>query len=257
MNSLRSKLKTTGTFLTGVVGHHYVSKLLEYKQEMSASKDAELKEIAAREDMEILHRKLEALQRTSDNVVDNITKLADKKISNEILSELSTKVDYGFKQCSTVKELFDSRGPDSMTLDAYRVAYKAADACERANRELHDYIKNLTDFHNGKSNLVSNFNLDSFLDSFYEYLNSLGLLELSALFHLGVLTMICIFSFNILSAILGNEIINYFKLEERFPKLAGILKLRLKFQRYYLILNFSLIFIFCIASILINLLVLY
>ena len=122
---------------------------------------------------------------------------------------------------------------------------------------MHESIKTLIDSNNGKSNLISNFNLDSFLDSFYEYLNSLGLLELSALFHLCVLTMICIFSFNILSAILGNEIINSFKLEDRFPKLAGILKLRLKFQRYYLILNFSLIFIFCIASILINLLVLY
>ena len=121
------------------------------------------------------------------------------------------------------------------------------------DREAQNVVKALIDSLNGKSNLVSNFNLDSF----YEYLNSLGLLELSALYHLIVSTLICIISFNILSAVLGNEIIKYFNLEERFPKLAFFLRLRLKFQKYYLTLNFSLIFVLCIASILINIVVLY
>ena len=56
--------------------------------------------------------------------------------------------------------------------------------------------------------------------------------------------------------VLGNEIINFFKIEEKFPKLIGVLRLRMKFQKYYLILNFSLIFILAMASILIDLLVL-
>jgi len=60
-----------------------------------------------------------------------------------------------------------------------------------------------------------------------------------------------------LSAVLGNEIINYFKLEEKFPKLTAFLRLRLKFQKYYLTLNFSLIFLLIFASIQINLLVLF
>ncbi len=72
-----------------------------------------------------------------------------------------------------------------------------------------------------------------------------------------MLVVIAILSFNILSAVLGNEIIKYFKLEESFPKLAAFLRLRLKFQKYYLTLSFSLIFIFIFASIQINLLVLF
>lgn len=59
-----------------------------------------------------------------------------------------------------------------------------------------------------------------------------------------------------LTVVLGNEIINFFKIEEKFPKLIGVLRLRMKFQKYYLILNFSLIFILAMASILIDLLVL-
>jgi hypothetical protein len=56
--------------------------------------------------------------------------------------------------------------------------------------------------------------------------------------------LICLISFNILSAVLGNEIIKYLNLEEKFSKLAVFLRLRLKFQRYYLILSFSLIFFY-------------
>jgi len=60
----------------------------------------------------------------------------------------------------------------------------------------------------------------------------------------------------VLTVVLSNEIINFFKIEEKFPKLIGVLRIRLKFQKYYLILSFSLIFILAMASILIDLLVL-
>jgi hypothetical protein len=94
-------------------------------------------------------------------------------------------------------------------------------------------------------------------DSFYDYLNSLNLLELFALYHILVLLTIAVYSFNVLSVVLGYEIIKFFKLEESFPKLATILRLRLKFQNYYLTLSFSLLFLIILVSILINLLVLF
>ena len=39
---------------------------------------------------------------------------------------------------------------------------------------------------------------------------------------------------NILSVLFGNEIIRFFNLEERYPKLGIFFKLRIKLQRYYL-----------------------
>ena len=252
MLKIKNKITGVGTFMAGVVGHHYMSKLLDYKNEMAASRDAELKSAADQQNMELLHNKLNNIQQTNQSLVENVTKLADKHVPEAQLSDINSKLEFGANHCKTVNEIF-GKGPDSMNLDSYNAAYRAAEACERANREAQNVVKALIDSLNGKSNLVSNFNLDSF----YEYLNSLGLLELSALYHLIVLTLICIISFNILSAVLGNEIIKYFNLEERFPKLAVFLRLRLKFQRYYLILNFSLIYIICIASILINIIVLY
>lgn len=91
----------------------------------------------------------------------------------------------------------------------------------------------------------------------YSYLDTLNLLEFSALFHIVVLITILIIGFNILSVLMGNEIIKYFNLEEKYPKLAIFFQLRLKYQRYYILTHMFLLFIICIVVILINILVLY
>ena len=86
-------------------------------------------------------------------------------------------------------------------------------------------------FESVKDKFITNLNL------FYENLDTLNILEVSALFHLLVIFAFMIIIFNIYSTIFGNEIIKYFKLEEKYPKLKKIFKLRLQFQRYYLIFN--------------------
>lgn len=46
---------------------------------------------------------------------------------------------------------------------------------------------------------------------------------------------------SILSVFYSNFFIEYFKLEQRFPRLAKIIALRRKFQQYYLLFNISII----------------
>ena len=59
---------------------------------------------------------------------------------------------------------------------------------------------------------------------------------------------------NILSVLFGNEIIRYFDLEARFPRLSIYFKLRNTFQRYYLLWNIFLLVLVVIIGILMNLL---
>jgi hypothetical protein len=255
MNKLKNNLTVLGTFLSGVVGHHYIGKILDYKSEIAASKEMELRAISESENMEIMQNKLNSIIKNNENLSKNVETLIDKHVPESQLSYVNELLDFGGKQCKNVREILD-KGPDNLNLDFYSLkatAYKAAVACEKANREASEGVKKLVDSINGSNKLVSDFNLESF----YEYLNSLNLLELSALYHIIVLVVIAILSFNVLSAVLGNEIIKYFKLEESFPKLAAFLRLRLKFQKYYLTLSFSLIFLLIFASIQINLLVLF
>jgi len=254
MNKLKNNLTVLGTFLSGVVGHHYIGKILDYKSELATSKEMELRAISESENMEIMQNKLNSIIKNNENLSKNVETLIDKHVPESQLSSVNDLLEFGGKQCKNVREILDScAGPDNINLDIYQAAYKAAVACEKANREASEGVKKLVDSINVSNKLISDFNLEYF----YEYLNSLSLLELSALYHILVLVVIAILSFNMLSAVLGNEIIKYFKLEERFPKLAVFLRLRLKFQKYYLTLSFSLIFLLIFASIQINLLVLF
>jgi hypothetical protein len=258
MNKIFNNLTILGIFLSGVVGYHYTGEILYYKSEMAASKEMELRATPDSENMEIIQNKLNSIIKNNENLSKNVETLIDKHIPESLAkgeSHVNELLDFWGKQCKNIRELLD-KGPDNINLDFYSLkatVSNAAVACEKANREASEGVKKIVDSLNGSNKLVSDFNLGCF----YEYLNSLSLLELSALYHIIVLVVIAILSFNVLSAVLGNEIIKYFKLEESFPKLAVFLRLRLKFQKYYLTLSFSLIFLLIFASIQINLLVLF
>lgn len=179
--------------------------------------------------------------------------LLDISIEKEIsvpessLLEIGQKLDKSDEFCNKIKKILDN-GPEKVDLEFYPKVYKASEKCFEAQQEVAKFVDKLIESLNNK--FVPDFNY------LYDYLNSLNLLELSALLHLIVLSLICLITINIISAVLGNEIINFFKLEKKFPKLSSFLKIRLKFQKYYLILNFSLLFIICIVTIVLDILVL-
>ena len=96
--------------------------------------------------------------------------------------------------------------------------------------------------------------LVSVINRLYEYLDTLSILQESSILHILLFTVLTVTVFNILSVLFGFELIKYFKVEERMPKLAGFFRLRAQFQRYYLIWNVSIIFTVCLFGIIVNLL---
>ena len=74
------------------------------------------------------------------------------------------------------------------------------------------------------------------------------MLQVMNIFH--VLTYIVIFLslIEIIIILFGNELIKYFDLENKYPKLSVFFKLRAKLQKYYLIYNFFLIVAMCILG---------
>lgn len=112
-------------------------------------------------------------------------------------------------------------------------------------------IDSLIDFLTKSKN---NFHID--LTPLYQYLDTLTLLEESALLHICFFSLILFTLINIISTLFANEIIQYFNLENKHPFLKKLLMLRSKFQRYYFILNFSLIFIIIIVALYLNIIIL-
>lgn len=92
-----------------------------------------------------------------------------------------------------------------------------------------------------------------YLSKLTEYLDSLTLFEESAFIHILVFIILLLTIFNILLVFFGNEIIKYFDIENRFPSLSFYIKVRAKFQRYYLLWNIFTMFVICIIAIGLNL----
>lgn len=93
------------------------------------------------------------------------------------------------------------------------------------------------------------------VDRFQEFLTSLSFLELGYLINIltGLFTILCLF--NLMSVFYSGQIIAYFNLESRYPRLAKYFSLRRKFQFYYFTLNSALIFITSAILIIVNLLI--
>lgn len=87
-------------------------------------------------------------------------------------------------------------------------------------------------------------------------LSSLSFEQLVAVAHLSSAICILVFLLSIISILFGDQVILYFKLEERFPKLSFIFKLRSKLNKISLFISFTIIISILLSLIYINLLIL-
>ena len=121
------------------------------------------------------------------------------------------------------------------------------------------HFQNVYSLHGISSILYTNFkfwvnDFISAINILYRYLDTLTLHQEGALFNLIILISILSNLFSILGIFFGNEIIKYFKIENKYPWLRSFLLIRAKFQRYYLMWNIFMLFVFCLFGIGINLL---
>ena len=90
------------------------------------------------------------------------------------------------------------------------------------------------------------------IDLFKIYLASLNFEQLCILFKIFSSIFIVLCFIKIVLIYIGNYLIEYLDLKNRLPWLARFIRLRRIFQNYYLILNFSLIFITLIFMLYVN-----
>nr|YP_009344409.1 hypothetical protein [Pleurotus eryngii]APT42224.1 hypothetical protein [Pleurotus eryngii] len=105
--------------------------------------------------------------------------------------------------------------------------------------ELSDKIENFICSH------TINFTSDGIfgsIDAYKEFLSHLSKEQLFSLIHVLFFTALIIAVFNLAAVFYGDSLINLLDIEKRFPSLAKIIKLRIKFQQYYFGLNLIIIF---------------
>lgn len=102
-----------------------------------------------------------------------------------------------------------------------------------------DLIKQILDGINGSSNdggntssFLSFDDISKIMSNYQSFLDNLNLHQKYALIHILLSIIIFISILNIMILYLGDELIKYLKLEEKYPKLAKYIKLRRKFITY-------------------------
>ena len=90
-----------------------------------------------------------------------------------------------------------------------------------------------------------------------EFLKNLEAAEVVLVGNLFLDSVIISSTINIISQLYGDFLIKRFDLENRYPKLAGLIRYRKKIQKYTLIYSFTMIFVGIIPQICMSLFVLY
>jgi hypothetical protein len=114
----------------------------------------------------------------------------------------------------------------------------------KCNNLISDLEKFLEDNNINKKLFEDNF-ISNLIKDFKDYLSTLSIEQLCILMNFLLITIVFSCLITILFAFYGNFFIDKFSLEEKYPKLSGIIKLRRKFQHYYIITN-SLIITFAL-----------
>lgn len=94
------------------------------------------------------------------------------------------------------------------------------------------------------------------VSDFFQFVENLSILQHSVLLDILLFILLILTVINILSALFGNEIIKYFNLEKRFPRLSLFFKVRASLQRYYIMWNVIILMFVCVFGVCINMVVL-
>ena len=94
--------------------------------------------------------------------------------------------------------------------------------------------------------------IKSAYDSWMNMLSALTLFQLGSLAHLLSAVFILMCLFNVIVIIYSDMLLIYFKLEEKYPLIGKFIRLRRKFQHFYLFVNLLLIIITLLAVIFVN-----
>lgn len=235
-NSLKTLLKTTAGVLLGATSQHIAGQILNAPKEAENAADQKIRD------------------QKMDNMYELIRSLKDQ------VETMQKRFEHKNVEDTTMVSSEDSEVVRT-SLDVIKTTTESLKNAEVGDEVLDNKVSQITEAVEKVSNILSKSKdkliPDFSLQAYYDFLDTLSLLEESALLHILIFIFLLLCIFSLFSVFFGNEIIKYFKLEERYPKLELYFKLRTKFQRYYLMWNIFTMLVVCIIGIGIDLLLLY
>lgn len=186
-----------------------------------------------------LHEKLDYVKESHDtNRTNNNFSLVDYFKNN--------KSNYGRDLDEIKKEVADMLKEYEIGQGKIANASTSLDTVNNNNNLINNFISN----NNNDNSLWENYK--EFINSHSDWMQSLSLTKQSAVIHItnSILVLLC--SLSLITVFYGDSLINYFKLEEKYPRIAKYIQLRRKFQQYYFFINALLILLFTVIILMFN-----
>ena len=180
--------------------------------------------------------------------IEYVKSFVHKRLDNlrDLHNQLNSSVEE-INQAQTIEEkasLFDAH------LDVLKNTLAQAEATTRSISDA------LTKSNNNFTGDIFINEISQSINDLNQYMNSLPLEQYAAFLTLLGCIIIFISLASIIAVLLGNSIIEFLKLGERYPRLKKYIDLRLKLRRYYLILDFSIITFVLLGMVFVNIVVL-
>lgn len=256
MQNLLKQIKSTVTLIAGGAVTHFISKALDHnknliEQQAQTLRDQKLEALS--EKVKSVDAKCTDLQEFCEKRIDRLnTNTTCNDLSDKLIRDMSNKAKEMEQLGDTLNQLMEKSSlSDPNVQQQHSEGFKKVNTNAIDFQEFVDLVKSgsITPKGGGvDKNFIGNFNFEYL----YAYLDSLSLLQESALIHILLFIIILLTLINIFAALFANEILNYFDLENKYPSISGFLKLRAKFQKYYLTWNILFLLILILAAILLN-----
>jgi hypothetical protein len=207
----------------GIISRKELALINKQRQEEALEHTEEIKTLTS--EMAKLSEKL--FKDFGNRFIKEIDKAFDPCINtfNEANEDLIKALEQ--KEPLTVEELTDKFS------DYQKLLLKGLERCRTGNAELKKVIENI-----GNSS-GNNYNTEDISN----FLSTLTFEQTVAVLHIFGFTVIIISLISLFTIFYGNILIDYFKLEQKLPRIAKFIQLRRKFQMYYSLLDFTIILI--------------
>ena len=219
------------------------------KADLQKAVDNNAKKVA--EQLQALESEVKNLNDSNTIVTNKLNSLSDFIISayNEAIASSKEIWAMGSEINTMTTNYLKIKNPSSVEqLEYYS---KVTEVVEKYNSKSEELVSNLEvlrdfvkkGFEENSSKFRSIEDIQNFIISYQDWLNTLSVSHRGAILHLcfSVTILFCLVS--MISVFIGDQLIIYYNLENKFPRLARFIQLRRKFKKYYFMLD-SLIILF-------------
>ena len=206
-----------------------------------------------------LYDTVNSMNEKVDFLYENVTKsncdkteiLDMQKSLNEVKSSIKDLSYIYNKYCNKHDSITENINENSRALfDSYKVEM---DKAFNKAKEIADIVdKKYNNFENSINKLNNDNYITKLINEYNDYLYNLSITEICLVINISSCFLVLTCLITILFAVYGNFIIDKLSLQDKYPKLATFIKLRVKLQHTYVLINTLVIVVVLILMIITN-----